>query len=212
MTKRKKIFGLVTVLLTLTLLSTVAFGASTSPKIDSVEYKGKKKIEVEFKGHVEMQNPEVKVTDSSGKKYSASVVKKDEDDITFSVAGLKTGKSYRFEISGVRRAGTDQYTSVKGKIRIAAKTEVLAEHISYDKEDKEVTFEFQGKVRWKKAKVAIKDSKGRNMVKKIKEKDADEIEVSVKKLTPGKKYTYKISGVARKGSKKYRTVKGSFKP
>ncbi len=212
MTKRKKISGLLAMMLTLSILSVSALGAAASPKIDSVEYKGKKKIEAEFKGHVEMKDPAVKVTDTSGKKYTASVVKRDEDDITFSVAGLKTGKNYRFEISGIRKAGAEKYTTVKGKFRIAAKTEVLTEHIDYDREDREVTFEFQGKVRWKKAKVTIKDSKGRNMVKKIKEKDSDEVEVSVKKLTPGKKYTYKISGVARKGSKKYRTVKGSFKP
>ena len=37
------------------------------------------------------------------------------------------------------------------------------------------------------------------------EKDNDDIEVKVKKLKVGKKYTYSISGVAKKGSKSYKT-------
>ena len=65
--------------------STAALEEPVAPKKKRAT---KKKIEAEFKGHVEMKDPAVKVTDTSGKKYTASVVKHDEDDITFSVAGL----------------------------------------------------------------------------------------------------------------------------
>ena len=116
-----------------------------------------------------------------------------------------------FLTTGIMAASASPKTdSVKNKGK--KKTTVVVEEVDYDAEDREVSFEFQGEVKWKKTKVTIRNSKGKNMVRKIVEKDDDEIEVSVKKLSPGEKYIYKITGVARKGSKKYRTVKGSFTP
>ena len=45
---------------------------------------------------------------------------------------------------------------------------------------------------------------------RIIEKDSDSIEVKVSKLTLGKKYTYKISGVSAKGTNSYKTISGTF--
>ena len=84
------------------------------------------------------------------------------------------------------------------------------EDVEYDPKDREVSFDFQGFVSWKNPKVTIRDAAGKNYVKNIEETGRDEIEVRVKKMTPGKKYTYKISGVSRRGKKAWRTVKGSF--
>lgn len=186
--------------------------ASKAPAVDSVKYESSKKIEVEFKGDVHYKNPSIKVTDSKGKAYTATILEADDDDFTFRIASPKKGMTYTYKISNVAKAGSNNFTTVKGTFRIAGKTEVLVEDVDYDREDKEVTFEFQGNVKWKNAKVVIKDSTGKNFVQRIKEKDNDEIEVKVKGLTKGKKYTYKITGVARKGSKKFKTVKGTFKP
>ncbi len=186
--------------------------ASNAPQVDSVKYEGSKKIEVEFKGDVDYRNPSIKVTDSKGKAYTASIVEADDDDFTFRIASPKKGMTYTYKISNVAKAGTNNFTTVKGTFRIAGKTEVLVEDVDYDREDKEVNFEFQGNVKWKNAKVVIKDSTGKNFVQRINEKDNDEIEVKVKGLTSGKKYSYKITGVARKGSKKFKTVKGAFRP
>ena len=186
--------------------------ASKAPKVDSVKYKNSKKIEVEFKGDVDYKNPTIKVTDSKGKAYTATIVEADDDDFTFRIAKPKKGMTYTYKIGNVAKAGTNNFTTVKGTFRIAGKKEVLVEDVDLDREDNEVSFEFQGNVKWKNAKVVIKDSTGKNYVRRIKEKDNDEIEVKVKSLTSGKKYTYKITGVARKGSSKYKTIKGTFRP
>lgn len=85
------------------------------------------------------------------------------------------------------------------------------EDVEYDIEDREVNIEFYGRVQWKKnAKVKIYDKKGNQYVRYTIEKDSDDIEVKVKKLKIGKKYKYKITGVKKRGTKGYKTVKGSF--
>ena len=49
-----------------------------------------------------------------------------------------------------------------------------------------------------------------NFVTRIDGKDNDSIDVKVKKLTKGKKYTFKVTGVRIKGNTAYTTVTGSF--
>lgn len=84
------------------------------------------------------------------------------------------------------------------------------EDVEYDYEDREVNIEFYGRVQWKKAKVKIYDGKGKQYVRYIIEKDSDDIEVKTKRLKVGKKYRYKITGVKKRGTKDYKTIKGSF--
>ena len=200
------------IMITLLLLAGLpVMAAAKAPKVESCKYK-KKKVEVEFKGKVQYKDPAVKVADSKGNQYTATIIDLDDEEIEFKVKGLKAGKKYTYTITGICKKGSKSYTKVSGSFRISGKKKVVVEKVDYDASDREVTFEFQGSVKWKKAKVTIKDYAGKNYVKKIKEKDRDEIEVSVKKLTPGKKYTYKISGVAKKGSGSYKTVKGTFIP
>jgi len=210
--RKRKILNCLCMIALLALAAIQVSAASSAPKVKSTEFKGKKKVEVEFKGKVEYKNTSVAVTDSSGKSYKTVILEKDDDDIEFKVSKLKSGKKYTYKISGIRKKGTGDYTSVKGSFKVAGKKQIVVEKVDYDRSDKEVSFEFQGAVKWKKAKVVITDSKGKNYVKRIKEKDRDEIEVKVKKLKAGKKYSYKISGVARKGSNSYKTVKGHFTP
>ncbi len=76
--------------------------------------------------------------------------------------------------------------------------------------NEKVEVEFSGKVSWKKAKVTVTDTEGTVYKTKILEKDRNEIEVKVKALTAGKTYTYTITGIARKGTKKYQTLNGTF--
>ena len=149
------------------------------------------------------------MTDTEGTVYKTKILEKDRDDITFRVKKAVEGKDYRFTISGVGVWKSGTYTSVSGEFRIAGSEEILVEKVEYDARDKEVTIEFQSAVKWKKAKVNIKNGK-KEMVKRIAEKDRNEIEVKVKALTAGKTYTYTITGIARKGTKKYQTLKGTF--
>ena len=66
-------------------------------------------------------------------------------------------------------------------------------------------------VRYKNAKVVVKDSSGKKLTAKIIEKDSDEVSFKVTGVKAGKKYTFTISGVRAGKSGSYGTVKGSFK-
>ena len=65
-------------------------------------------------------------------------------------------------------------------------------------------------VRYKNARVVVKDSAGKRLTAKIIEKDTDEISFKVTGVKAGKKYTFTISGVRAGKSGSYGTVKGSF--
>ena len=65
-------------------------------------------------------------------------------------------------------------------------------------------------VRYKNAKVVVKDSAGKRLTAKIIEKDTDEVSFKVTGVKAGKKYTFTISGVRAGKSGSYGTVKGSF--
>ena len=210
--KRRNMFAAMLMIVWILIGAMPVLAASGAPKVESCKCKAGKKVEVEFAGKVQYKNPAVKVLDASGKKYEVKITDKDDDDIEFKVKGLKAGKKYTYKISGIRKKGNKKYTTVKGSFRVAKKTEVKVDNVEYDKKDKEVSFDFQGHVKYKKVAVEIKDAEGKAYVKRIKEKDRDEIEVSVKKLKKGKKYQYKITGVAKKGSNSYKTVKGTFTP
>ncbi len=181
-----------------------------APKVESVEFETGKRIDVDFKGKVQYNKVTVKVKDTSGKSYKTVITEKDNDSITVKVPTIKTGKDYRITVSGIRRKGTGAYGKVTAPLRIAGKNEVLVEDLEYDRSDKEVSFDFQGSVKWKNAKVKILDPAGKNVVIRIEEKDREGIEVKVKKLTAGKKYSYTITGVARKGSSAYKKVTETF--
>ena len=65
-------------------------------------------------------------------------------------------------------------------------------------------------VRYKNARVVVKDSAGKRLTAKIIEKDTDEISFKVTGVKAGKKYTFTIPGVRAGKSGSYGTVKGSF--
>jgi len=66
-------------------------------------------------------------------------------------------------------------------------------------------------VRYKGAKVVVKDSAGKKLTTKILEKDRDDISFKVSGLKANKKYTFTISGVRVGQSGSYGKVKGSFR-
>lgn len=194
----------------------VLFGAAPiqaeakAPKVESVEYETGKEIDVDFRGKVQYKNAKVTVKDKAGKSYKTVIIDKEKDSITVKVSSIKVGKDYKVTVSGVRKKGTGAYGKVTASLRVAGKNEVLVEDVEYDRHDKEVNFDFQGFVKWKKAKVKITDPADNNVVIRIEEKDRESVEVKVKKLTAGKKYKYTITGVARKGSSVYKKVTGTF--
>ena len=66
-------------------------------------------------------------------------------------------------------------------------------------------------VRYKSAKVVVKDSAGKKLTARIIEKDSEDISFKVTGLKAGRKYTFTISGVRVGKSGSYGKVKGSFR-
>ncbi len=105
------------------MMTIMVFGSASSafaavPTKDEIEYDGAGRVEVEFRGKVDWRSPKVTVTDTTGKKYTATIVKKDNDDITFKVNNYKEGTKYNFSISGVKARGTTGYGTFKGTFTI----------------------------------------------------------------------------------------------
>lgn len=214
MRKRNPLQRLMTLLLALTLVLTMsgtAVFAASAPTVKKAEYEGSGRVEVEFSGKVAWKNASVTVKDTAGKSYTATIIEKDNDEIDFRIKNYKKNTTYKYTIKGVAKKGTTSYTKVTGKVKIPAAGKIVMDDIEFDSEDREVEFEFKGKVQWKNPTVTITDANGKNYVTKIKAKDYNSIEVKVKGMKNGKTYNYKISGVRKSGTKDYVTLKGKFK-
>ena len=121
MSIRRRVKAFVAVVLGLMVFATTAVPTfAATPAKEGVEYEGKGVVEVEFRSNVNWKAPKVTVTDASGKKYTAVIVKKDNDDISFRINNFKTGTKYNFAISGVKKAGTTGYGTIKGTVTIPA--------------------------------------------------------------------------------------------
>jgi len=182
---------------------------SNVPKFEDIDYEGNGRVDVDFCSRVVYKDAKVKVKDSDGKSYTASIVARDNDEVDFKIKNFATGKTYTFTISGIKVSGTDKYTSVTGKVKIPAPSLYIKE-VDCDIEDKELSVEFNCKVNYSGVKVTVKDSKGNTYSTKILEKDKDEIEVRVSGLKNGSKYTVSVSGVKRTDASSYTTVSKTF--
>ena len=99
-------------------------------------------------------------------------------------------------------AGADPALAAKSKAPKIKKAE-------YEGSGK-VDVDFKYDVEYGKTKITVKDADGKTYKAVITEKDEDDLEFTVKKIVPGKKYTFSIAKVRRAGTKKYYTVKGNF--
>ena len=98
---KKRIVSLLLVVLLLTVSAVPAL--ATAPKVKKVEYDGNGVVDVDFTTkNVRYKNAKVVVKDSSGKKLTARIIEKDNDEVSFKATGVKAGKKYTFTISGVR--------------------------------------------------------------------------------------------------------------
>lgn len=71
-----------------------------------------------------------------------------------------------------------------------------------------VEVEYHGHVKYKKAKVVVKDTKGKKYSVKLIKKGKDETKFKIKNLKKGKTYKFTIKGVKKAGTKKYGKVSG----
>lgn len=185
--------------------------AAEAPTVDSVEYKGSGKVEVEFYEDVSYKNTRVTVKDSSGRNYRARILRKDSDDILFRVLGYRGGKKYTFIIHGIKTRGTGVYRSVKGILKIPSATSaarIVIKELEYNNGRLDV--EFGHRVQWKKPQVSVKDSGGRTYPARIADRDGDDCEIRVSGLKRGRKYTVRITGIKKRGAGKFTSVAKSF--
>ena len=178
--------------------------------IKNVDYDGRGKVDVEFRSRVEYGKVRVKVTDSQGNKLDVTVTDRDRRDLDFTMSGYREGKYYNLEIRGVKEAGTDVYKTLKGQIYVpVSKGKGPVKDAEYDSKDGEVEFDFYKAVEWNKPKVTISDGNTQYVIK-VTDKDARSLEVRVKTLVKGKIYSYKISGIRKRGTSSYTTISGTF--
>lgn len=190
-------------------LSAIPAFAAT-PTIKKTEYEGNGVVEIDFKKSVQYKNAKVLVKDSSGKFYTAKITDKDSDDITFKVSSIAAGKTYAYQISGVRSGKSGSYVKITGKFTVPAAKKLTIQELECDVGDRELELEFSGRVQYKSAKVTVKDSAGKKYTARIEEKDSDSMEIYVKGLKKGKKYTVQISGVRLRNTGSYGKVSKTF--
>lgn len=125
--KNKKRLPIIFLTAAIMIIAAAVPASAASPKKESIEYKGKGKVEVEFIGKVYYKKPYVTVKDTSGKKYSASIVDRDSDDLDFRIKNYKEGKTYKFTIKGVKKRGTSKYGSLSGTVKIPSAKKAAAD-------------------------------------------------------------------------------------
>ena len=115
------------VMLTMLLASQIGAMAA-SPTVEDVEHKGKGRVEVDFYGKVRYKNLKVSVKDTSGRKYRVTRVRRDDDDVKFTIRNYKAGKTYRITVKGVKMAGTNSFGKATAKLKIpkAAKGKAIS--------------------------------------------------------------------------------------
>ena len=73
-----------------------------------------------------------------------------------------------------------------------------------------VDVDFSSRVQYKNPKVTVKDSTGKTYTAKIVDRDSDDLDFVIKNFKEGRSYTYKISGIRKKGEAGYSTVSGKI--
>ncbi|MCM1544250.1 MAG: hypothetical protein NC110_03025 [Ruminococcus sp.] len=204
---KKRIFALILTIVIALSCVTMAFAAT--PVIKKTKYEGSGIVEVDFQKAVQYKNAKVTVKDSNKKSYTVTIKEKDSDDIKFYVKGIKSSSKYTYNISGVRSGKSGSYVTVSGTFTTPS-AKLAVKKAAYDSKDKELEIDFNSKVQYKNLKVTVKDANGKTYTTKVVDKDDDELDVSIKGLAAGKKYTYTISGIRKKGTTTYGSLSGTF--
>ena len=205
---KKRIISMLLLLVLVFSLPAYAFAAS--PVIKEAEYEGGGCVEVDFTGKVQYKNLKVTVKGADGVTRTAKVTEKDDDDLTFVIPNVKPGEKYSFTIRGIRAGKTGAYQSVSGTVRVP-NWDPLIKEIEYDKKDRELEIDFVKRVQYKNLKVTVTDASGKSYSCRIDEKNSRELELVVKGMKAGMKYTVSISGIRAAGSTAYTTISGTFR-
>ena len=186
--------------------------AQADARIESVDYEGNGRIEVEFKTPVRYYRTfRVAAHSTAGKQMGTEIIKKGEDELLFRIIGAQPGQTYIFVVNGIRKQGESVKTRITRRITIPKSAgSVKIKRVSYEPEDSNLELGFSDEVEWKNAKITVK-SGSTNYVSSITGKSSKGVKICVKKLTMGTTYTVTISGIRKKGTSKYGTVTGTVK-
>ncbi len=186
--------------------------AQADARIESVDYEGNGRIEVEFKTPVRYYRTfRVAAHNTAGKQMGTEIIKKGEDELLFRIIGAQPGQTYIFVVNGIRKQGESVKTRITRRITIPKSAgSVKIKRVSYEPEDSNLELGFSDEVEWKNAKITVK-SGSTNYVSSITGKSSKGVKIRVKKLTMGTTYTVTISGIRKKGTSKYGTVTGTVK-
>lgn len=160
------------------------------------------------------------LTDAGGNSYNAKIIDRDDDDLEIYVEGIKYGTNYTAEIQGIKTYNDNSYTNLKVTFETEkqtsnnTKSNLKVRDVDFDREDKEVSFDFDKFIELKSdAYIIIKDSNGNTYSSKNSRIicDEDDIELFLdKNLKQGQKYTYEINGIKENVGNSYETINGSF--
>lgn len=171
---------------------------------------GDRELDLDFNQKVSYKNLKVKVKDSTGKSYSVRSIDRDDDGLNFRISNIAAGRSYTYTITGIRAGKSGSYGTLKGSFSTPAAASVSIKEVDCDLEDRELSFEFSTRVKYKNPKVTVKDSSGKRYSVRILERDSEGIEARVSGLKRGKTYTLTVSGVSAKGGSSFKTLSKSF--
>ena len=118
---RKRI-ARISVSLMLAALMLVSAGTAVmagAPAIEDIEHNGRGRVEVDFYGKVKYRKCRVTVRDNYGKKYKVKKIRKDSDDVNFTIKNFKAGRNYTITVKGVKTRGTKKYGRVSGTLNTA---------------------------------------------------------------------------------------------
>lgn len=160
------------------------------------------------------------LTDAGGNSYNAKIIDRDDDDLEIYVEGIKDGTNYTADIQGIKSYNDSSYTNLKVTFETEkqtstnTKSNLKVRDVDFDREDKEVSFDFDKFIELKSdAYIIIKDSNGNTYSSKNSRIicDEDDIELFLdKNLKQGQKYTYEINGIKENAGNAYGTINGSF--
>lgn len=94
-------------------------------KVEDINYLGSGKVEVEFDEDVDYKNAKVTVKDTSGKRYTATILSKNDDELRFKIKSYKSNKTYNFTISGIKEENQSKYRKAVGKVKIPKASKLI---------------------------------------------------------------------------------------
>lgn len=197
-------------MLLLAILVLAVPAAAETPVVQKIQYEGRGFIDVEFARNVSYQDTTVTLKGEDGVEYPATVVEKDDDDLTFYIENVPGGATYDVVISGVRMRRSEEAVTVETQIALPEEGVPAIQFVEYDRRDEELDIDFFERVDYLDLKVELKDQNGTAYEVRILESDSDNLEVRAEGLDYGATYTITVSGVSLYGENDYQSVSMEF--